>query len=113
MKRIRTIVSRYENFFKHADRDPDSLLDFNPEATEVFILDAVVTYESLTQEIAPILSTFKAWIFLQEPQFMNEKDRQRLIEKSGGGGIEFGKIPKAEFFMQYHSILMKLGIFAT
>src|SRR6266478_417966 len=59
IRRLRELVSRYENFFKHADCDPSALLDFNPEATEMMILDAVLTYESLTQEIAPILNTFK------------------------------------------------------
>lgn len=35
-RELRELMSRYENFFKHADRDPDALLDFNPYATELF-----------------------------------------------------------------------------
>jgi hypothetical protein len=110
IKRLRKLVSRYENFFKHADHDADALLDFNPEATEVFLLDAVTTYESLTQEVVPILSTFKAWMFLQNPKLMEEKAKLALDKKLDGAGIDFKSIPKAEFFTEFQSVLMKYGI---
>jgi hypothetical protein len=95
---------------KHADKDPDALLDFNPQATEIFILDAVVTYESLTQETVPILSTFKAWMFIQKPELMKEEARQKLINGLNALGVDFSQIPKTEFFSIYHSALIKHGM---
>ncbi len=109
-KVVRETVSRYENFFKHADKDPDALLDFNQQATEIFILDAVVTYESLTQEIVPILSTFKAWMFIQKPELMKEEFRQKLINGLNALGADFSRISKAEFFNIYHACLIKQGM---
>lgn len=107
MKRIRKLVNKPENFFKHADSDPDALLDFNPEATELFILDAVITYEALTQEAAPILSTFKAWLFILDPRYMKEEDRPKFIEKIDETEIYFQGMPKVEFFRRWHFQLLK------
>jgi hypothetical protein len=110
IKRLRKVVSRYENFFKHADRDGAALLDFNPDVTEMFILDAVLTYEGLTQEVVAILSTFKAWIFIQHPQFMVEAERERLLQRMREIGADFSQTPKAEFFTQWLQVLLKLGV---
>jgi hypothetical protein len=109
-KEFREIVSRYENFFKHADKDPDALLDFNPQATEMQLLDAVLTYEILTQECAPILNTFKAWMFFQNPRFMNEKDREKLLLLMKNSTTDFARMPKAEFFKDWQSALMQSGM---
>ena len=104
------MVSRYENFFKHAEKDPDRLLDFNPDATELLVLDAVFTYESLTHEVAPVLSTFKAWILIHQPRYMNEEDRVKLIERLNACSTDFTRMPKAEFFTYHQSVLMQLGV---
>jgi hypothetical protein len=37
---IRQSVNKAENFFKHADRDHEASLDFNPDQSETYILDA-------------------------------------------------------------------------
>lgn len=109
-RELRKIVSRYENFFKHADQDPDALLDFNPEATELYLLDAILAYEVLTQEVTPILATFKAWIFINNPQYMETAKREKLIEQLEVSGTDFKQIPKVEFFKQYHALLIEIGL---
>jgi hypothetical protein len=106
-KKLRELLSRYENFFKHAERDPNALLDFNPEATECYLLDAVCTYESITQEVTPILSAFKTWMFMHNPDLLNEPYRQALLQKLNEGGPDLRDIPKEEFFKNY--VLYFLG----
>lgn len=107
-KQIHELVRRNENFFKHADEDPDAILDFNPEATEMYMLDVVVTYESLTQEVSPIQSVFKSWIFLQKPNLMNEIARKKMEEDTRG--LNMTGISKAEFFTDVFPLAMKSGI---
>jgi hypothetical protein len=109
-KRVLESFSRYENFFKHADKDPNALLEFNPEGTEIFMLDAVLTYESLTQEAVPMFSTFKAWIFIQKPELMIEEQREKLVHTLQSVGLYPIRIPKSEFFTLFQSVLMKQGI---
>jgi hypothetical protein len=42
-------LNHAQNFFKHADRDPDAILDFNPELSHVFLVHALDLYKQLTQ----------------------------------------------------------------
>ena len=45
-----SLVARPENFFKHADRDPDGVIEFRPSLTKFFLFDAVEMYRQLTVE---------------------------------------------------------------
>jgi hypothetical protein len=71
------------NFFKHADRDHDEVLEFRPEATDLFLYDAVRKYRELTGEMVPLLGVYDVWFwlgpgagFIVDPE--REKARQRL-----------------------------------
>jgi hypothetical protein len=39
-KVIREYLNRPENFFKHAERDAEASITFNPEITEILLMDA-------------------------------------------------------------------------
>src|SRR3989442_1153367 len=41
---FKTLVSKSENFLKHADRDPEEVLEFRPSLTKYFLLDAAEMY---------------------------------------------------------------------
>src|ERR1017187_200294 len=58
---VRRKVNEAQNFFKHADRDHEEVLDFRPEATEIFLLDACERYFALTGEGIPSFDVFRAW----------------------------------------------------
>lgn len=60
------------NFFKHADRDPDGLLEFAPETTGLFLWDAVNIYQELSGELTPIMLVMRAWFFAKNPDFLQE-----------------------------------------
>ncbi len=62
---VRKAFRAPQNFFKHANTDPKGILDFNPEATAGFILDAVEKYRELTGENPPILRVFSLWFRVQ------------------------------------------------
>jgi hypothetical protein len=110
VKKFHELVSRYENFFKHADKDPDGLLEFNPEGTEVYMLDAVLTYERLTQEAVSIFTIYKTWTFIQKPELMLEEPREKMISMLKSQGLYPLGIPKSEFFTHFQSNLLKQGI---
>lgn len=54
-----------QNFFKHADKDPERVLDFNPDATAFFLLDAAEKYRELSGENPPIVRVFALWFRVQ------------------------------------------------
>src|SRR3990172_5794744 len=52
------------NFFKHADRDADRVLELRTSATELLLYDAIRKYRELTGEAVPILMVYDAWMWL-------------------------------------------------
>ncbi len=60
-KQINQQITKYRNHFKHADRDPEATMDFNPSVNEVYIFDCCLKYEELTGEAIPSLTIFKHW----------------------------------------------------
>lgn len=52
------------NFFKHADRDHEAILEFNSNPTWLWLYDACQKYHELTQEAVPILYAFVVWCWI-------------------------------------------------
>ena len=88
-------LNEASNFFKHADEDPNELLEFNWEATPFFLVDAVGIYQDLAKEITPIMLVMRIWFFAWKPYLlmdpgikaaamdqakkMNPEDRQSFL----------------------------------
>ena len=75
-KTVRQKFREPENFFKHADRDPERMLRFNPDSTEYMILEAVESYTSLTRELPPMLLAFRTWWMLHNQELLNNTSNQ-------------------------------------
>ena len=57
-------LSEAANFFKHADRDHEDVLEFSEGPTELLLYDAVRKYRELTGETVPSLGVYEAWFWL-------------------------------------------------
>lgn len=57
-------LAEAENFFKHADRDPESVLEFNPNATWLSLYDGCRKYQELANESVPLLVAFDLWCWV-------------------------------------------------
>lgn len=64
VKEFRDRLNQAQNFFKHADRDGEATLDFQPDEAELLLLDAVWTYRRMAGERLPLLGVFEMWGFL-------------------------------------------------
>lgn len=64
---FRKIMSEAKNFFKHADKDPEGALDFNPEQNEIFLLDCCENYQILTGEKVPYFLIYQYWYYSKYP----------------------------------------------
>ena len=60
-KAVAAKLQEAQNFFKHADRDPDGVLSFDPGQTELMLLDSCWAYRRLVGERLPVLQTFELW----------------------------------------------------
>jgi len=103
------MLSSYENFFKHADKDPDKLLEFNPVATEMFLFDAVFTYQALTTEIPPLMGTFKIWALIHYPYIRDETAKTLFNSLPYGTENAWKDMEKGAFLGSFMPIALKTG----
>jgi len=90
-KEFRQIISAPKNFFKHADKDANATMDFNPKINEYFLLDACEAYELLTGEKEPYFTIFRAWFVSQHPEIMNLPHHCEVRRRFGDNKLQFFK----------------------
>ena len=66
-KDVLDAVRRPQNFFKHADRDPEGFLRFNPMLTACLILYGIHYLHCLTGTKSPEGQVFCLWFYLRFP----------------------------------------------
>jgi hypothetical protein len=67
------IVNRPQNFFKHADRDPHEVLEFEPDLLPFVLQDSVQMYQRLTGKILREGLVFYMWFMFTYPDFLKEE----------------------------------------
>lgn len=84
-----------QNFFKHADRDPSAILEFDPHLTELLLLVEIETFRELAGSITDTMN-----VFLSYAAATWSKDAFKAVPK--GVIAEIMKVaaqtPKGEFF---------------
>jgi hypothetical protein len=75
LKAVHKKLNVPQNFFKHANEDPDAVLDYDPSQVEVILLDACWAYRRRTGERLPLLRVFETWATLTfAREFVNYAD---------------------------------------
>lgn len=105
---FRKSLNNAENFFKHANKDHDQTLDFNPDQSEMLIWDAISTYSNLTGETPPLFKIFQAWIACNKPEMFDLPSEGKLWFATTGP--ELASIGKSGFFNKLLPIVMQQGI---
>ena len=106
-KEYLSIVNEAENFFKHAEKDHRSLLDFRPEQTEYLLFDAVEMYMQLASEMPEDMSIFRVWFLLKHHDFISDEIKNKLRSERIDY-VGFSKNSKAEFYKNVKLGLMQL-----
>lgn len=111
VKEVRKAMRSPQNFFKHADRDPDQEIEFEPQFTEMLMLDAMATYGQLTGEKPILFVGFANWFGMQNPELFKTvpETRQMLAEIKR----HFGAMSRKDFLEKHlaraTTIRAKLG----
>ena len=83
LKEVQDLIRRPQNFFKHAESDPEDVLEFHPEGTEFLIWDACLIYEALTNERVPLMVLFRGWFTVKHPALLIDAEaRKNVLSKS-------------------------------
>jgi hypothetical protein len=98
-KEYLAVVKREANFFKHGDRDPEAILDFNPEVAEFFILYAILARQLCGESQSEEESIFMWWIMFHWPEMLSEQGRKGLTDRLPIEYIEsIRHLSKSKFF---------------
>lgn len=73
-------VRREANFFKHGDRDPEAMIDFNPELSQWFIFFSILGRDLCGESASDEESAFLWWINVHRPDLLVEKKRNLLAD---------------------------------
>jgi hypothetical protein len=78
---MRTTLNKAASFFKHAVRDPESVLEFRPRLTEILLLDACQKYKALVGESVPELVLYVGWRMLQDADWFIFPPEVEMLRK--------------------------------
>ena len=59
--KVMSFLNAPENFFKHADRDPEGVLEFDPELTELLLMDACSYFKTNLDHKPRHFDAIKVW----------------------------------------------------
>ena len=72
-RRLRDLANRYRNFFKHADRDPEAVVEeFGDNANDALLFVACHDFGRLCSGMATEMQVFEAWYLACNPQKLRE-----------------------------------------
>jgi hypothetical protein len=93
------LVKKAPNFFKHADRDANSTLEFTPQLSEMFFLFTALGLETMGQKLGGEEKAFLLWLSIHSPQIMVDGAMKKFLDGfpvSDINGVK--RLPKSEFF---------------
>ena len=80
-KKYRKMIREPQNFLKHADKDPDRTLDFNPDVSTFFIYEGISKYQEITGEVSSLFRIFRGWYCAQNvEQFYFPENQKKIIQ---------------------------------
>jgi hypothetical protein len=115
---IRQTLARAQNFFKHADRDPEEELDFDEKINDETIIVATLEYGEILRLGAPSgrtkatipISVFQLWYFAKDPRFFLASPDNSGVEIVRAANCLFpglGNIPRVEQLARGAEILKR------
>ena len=81
-KYVADLMNEPQNFFKHADRDPNGVLVFYPDSTPFYIIDAVLLHQKLTGTTMPACNAFHVWFSLNYPDVLFDGPFKDYVQNS-------------------------------
>lgn len=87
-KEFMRIVREPQNFFKHADKDPDEKLNYRDFAAALMLFDVCLLYQSISGISfidLPEMSVFYSWMLIKNPNYIKEGPvKVTLLELTSG-----------------------------
>ncbi len=86
------------NFLKHADKDPEDSITFDPNLNKILLFEAVFNFGIITkQPRTPIFNCMFHWFFTRNPQYF-QTEQAEILRKSIPVN-DLLKLDRREFFV--------------
>jgi hypothetical protein len=96
-------LKKSASFFKHANRETETQIEFNPEISELFILFAIAGRELCEHPQSQEESAYLWWLQLNKPSMLTEKGQKFVAERITTDDIDhMRRIPKSQFFYAFN-----------
>lgn len=86
--------------FKHANQNPDFVIDFYPSYNDFCLYDACIMYFTLTSEQVPNLEVFTYWFLVNNQDLFNSPPEDKKLFGNIKKEFEACKESKMDFFTQ-------------
>jgi hypothetical protein len=99
------LFAEAENFLKHADRDPDNILEFPLAVPELFLWECVAKYPELTDETPLLMHAYRIWFLIHHSDILKAEFQAQVnfLRLS----TDFPENDRARFFEYILPILAK------
>jgi hypothetical protein len=97
-------------FFKHANRDPHNVIDFNPDVSDGFMIFSVMGLISIGETPSDLQRALLWWHAFRRPEILNEDGRQAVAMVPVETKAVMLKLDKKEFLKD---MLAKLATLRT
>jgi hypothetical protein len=97
-KEWRDFIRRPGNFFKHASKDGNDVIEFRPVSSELFILFAIFGVKLCGERINDEEDAYMHWLCFHKPHLLTEDGRKRFVDGVPVDHLqELRSVPKKEF----------------
>lgn len=105
---LREKLNEAQNYFKHADRDHEATLEFNPDSTEFVAMDACHKYAKLTGEMPPLFQIFNGWMMLTNQDiFVLPSEQHQKLQDAASTFLPTGR---TAYYNDMLPMVMKGGV---
>jgi hypothetical protein len=98
-KFVLNLFKESQNFFKHADQDPEKVLEFSLSWPEYFIANAVEKYRELSAEQSAEMVVYTLWFSFQNPHLLTPSMARHFAPLQSG--LKYRQDQRLEFFAEY------------
>jgi hypothetical protein len=83
LKKLHKEINKYQNFFKHADRDPNETIQFNTKQTQLFLVASGQIFQALANEMTIPMKINHLWFAVNNSHlFSSESDFDKIVQKN-------------------------------
>ncbi len=94
---------QHYNFFKHADRDPESSIDLDASAPQFFILYSILGLEQLVSKHNSLRSAFMVFFILNNPTLFTDEGSHFFFKEIPPDELaKFRSLTRKQFFEIHH-----------